>query len=57
MLRSDNLVGSHSKTHCLHGHEMLEENITWSFSKGYACRECRACKRARYHRYKLRSKN
>lgn len=38
------------KTHCKHGHEFNEENTY--YSKARNRRECRACKRAAWHRNK-----
>lgn len=34
-----------SKTHCLRGHELSEENVYVNRSAGYASRQCRVCRR------------
>lgn len=39
------------KTHCIHGHELSGSNLHIG-SDGY--RECRACGRAAWHKYKVR---
>ena len=60
VVRSDNFIGIHArKTHCVHGHELSEENI---YRRGArrVCRRChsrRTVNSARRRRAKLRQKS
>lgn len=43
-------------THCPHGHPLSGANLIWATGKGYKWRVCKACDRARKHRYYIEHK-